>query len=181
MPDTQWPRFVVFQRDKPGEPYYLAGSVHAPDAEMALLNARDVFARRPECAGLWVVPTDRVFSLTAEEIAAHPDWADSVNPAAGAVETYYVFVKPDHRRPHTYAGEVEAASAEGAMQAALARIAGSGAVVCWVMPKRLITASTPDDIAPMFEPARGKLFRDQGQYHTVAFIQRRRHQADDEG
>ncbi len=179
--DTQWPRFLVFQQDKPGEPHYLSGSVHAPDAEMALLNARDVFVRRPECAGLWVVPAERVFSLTAEEIAAHPDWADNVNPTAGEGEVFCVFVKPDHRRPHTYAGEVEAASAEGAMQIALARFAGPGAVVCWVVPKRLITTSTPEDAASMFEPARSKLFRDQGQYHTVAFIQRRRHQADDEG
>jgi hypothetical protein len=41
-------RFEVFQQERPGRPHRNIGSVHAPDVEMALLNARDVFARRPE-------------------------------------------------------------------------------------------------------------------------------------
>ena len=53
--DTQWPLWEVFVQAAAGEPHVHAGSVHAPDAELALLNARDVYARRGPVAGLWVV------------------------------------------------------------------------------------------------------------------------------
>jgi ring-1,2-phenylacetyl-CoA epoxidase subunit PaaB len=66
MNDTQWPRYQVFLQEKQGEPHQDAGSVHAPDPEMALLNARDVFVRRPECVSLWVVEANRIYSRTAE-------------------------------------------------------------------------------------------------------------------
>ncbi len=36
----QWPRFEVFKQDKVDGPIRNVGSVHAPDAELALLNAR---------------------------------------------------------------------------------------------------------------------------------------------
>src|SRR3989337_1551974 len=54
MSDTQWPRYEVFQQEAPDRPHRHAGSVHAPDAEIALLNGRDVFVRRPACSRLWV-------------------------------------------------------------------------------------------------------------------------------
>ncbi|MFQ5435705.1 MAG: phenylacetic acid degradation protein, partial [Anaerolineae bacterium] len=40
MPDTQWPLWEVFKQDKPDKAHESVGTVHAPDAEMALLNAR---------------------------------------------------------------------------------------------------------------------------------------------
>jgi ring-1,2-phenylacetyl-CoA epoxidase subunit PaaB len=48
--------YEVFKQEREGAPFRNVGSVHAPDAEMALMNARDVFARRPACHSLWVVP-----------------------------------------------------------------------------------------------------------------------------
>jgi ring-1,2-phenylacetyl-CoA epoxidase subunit PaaB len=68
MTDTQWRRFEVFVQEKVGEPYQNVGAVHAPDAEMALQNARDVFVRRPECVSLWVVPAEMIFAKTAQEL-----------------------------------------------------------------------------------------------------------------
>ena len=46
--DTQWPLWEVFTQRAQGAPHEHAGSVHAADAEHALQNARDVYARRGE-------------------------------------------------------------------------------------------------------------------------------------
>ena len=55
--DSQWPLWEVFTQGSKGEPFEHAGSVHAADAENALQNARDVYARRGEAVNLWVVPS----------------------------------------------------------------------------------------------------------------------------
>ena len=55
--DGQWPVWEVFTQSEEGAPHEHAGSVHATDAEHALQNARDVYARRGEVISLWVVPS----------------------------------------------------------------------------------------------------------------------------
>ena len=54
--DSQWPLWEVFTQPPGAGPHEHAGSVHAPDAESALQNARDVYARRGEAKSIWVVP-----------------------------------------------------------------------------------------------------------------------------
>ena len=56
-PDAQWPGWEVCTPSAQGVPHEHAGSVHATDAEHALQNARDVYARRGEVISLWVVPS----------------------------------------------------------------------------------------------------------------------------
>jgi ring-1,2-phenylacetyl-CoA epoxidase subunit PaaB len=46
--DNQFPLWEVFVQAKSGTPYKHAGSVHAADKEMALMNARDLYSRRNE-------------------------------------------------------------------------------------------------------------------------------------
>ncbi|MEI6814406.1 MAG: 1,2-phenylacetyl-CoA epoxidase subunit PaaB [bacterium] len=58
--DSQWPLWEVFTQGSKGLPFAHAGSVHAVDAENALLNARDVYARRGEAVNLWVVPSSAI-------------------------------------------------------------------------------------------------------------------------
>ena len=58
--NTQWPLWEVFTQGDRGRPHEHAGSVHAADAEQALQNARDVYARRGEAVNLWVVPTTSI-------------------------------------------------------------------------------------------------------------------------
>ena len=41
-----WPLWVVFVRASRGLSHVHAGSLHAPDAELALRNARDLYTRR---------------------------------------------------------------------------------------------------------------------------------------
>jgi ring-1,2-phenylacetyl-CoA epoxidase subunit PaaB len=45
----EWPMWEVFVR---------AGSLHAPDATMAVKNARDLYTRRNEGVSIWVVPAE---------------------------------------------------------------------------------------------------------------------------
>jgi ring-1,2-phenylacetyl-CoA epoxidase subunit PaaB len=55
--DSQWTIWEVFTQEGQGAPHEHAGSLHAVDAEHALQNARDVYARRGKVVSLWVVPT----------------------------------------------------------------------------------------------------------------------------
>ena len=59
-PDSHWPLWEVFTQGSVGEPFEHAGSLHATDAEHALQNARDVYARRGEAVNLWVVPSSAI-------------------------------------------------------------------------------------------------------------------------
>ena len=58
----------VFTQPGGGKPFEHAGSVHAADAEMALQNARDVYARRGEAVNLWVVPSSAITASTPDDM-----------------------------------------------------------------------------------------------------------------
>jgi ring-1,2-phenylacetyl-CoA epoxidase subunit PaaB len=63
-----WPLWEVFIRSKGGLSHKHVGSVHAPDAELALRHARDVYTRRQEGISLWVVrSSDIVASDPAQD------------------------------------------------------------------------------------------------------------------
>ena len=49
-------------------PHEHAGSVHAVDAEQALQNARDVYARRGEAVSIWVVPSAAITASTPDDM-----------------------------------------------------------------------------------------------------------------
>jgi ring-1,2-phenylacetyl-CoA epoxidase subunit PaaB len=168
--DTQWPRYIVFQQDEPGAPYHYDGSVHAPDAELALLNARDVFTRRPACIGLWVVRADGIFARTAEELAADPAWIDQPEPP-GETETYVVFQKRDHKGVHSSVGEVEASSPEGALRQALRAFPDEKATVWWVCPSRAILRSSREDVEALFQMAESpRFYREQDEFKTLTAL-----------
>ena len=173
MTDTQWPRFEVFEQERPGQPHRNAGAVHAPDAEMALQNARDVFVRRPDCYSLWVVPAEAILSRTAEELAAGSGLAPEGRTAlAGSpAQTYLIFQKQTQRQGETFvvhAGEVSAPSPEAALARALEQLGGPSVYVWWVVPEAAVTRSDPADAEPLFAPARDKPFRLPKSYHVHA-------------
>lgn len=74
--DNQWPVWEVFVQSKPGLPHKHSGSVHAPDKEMALLNARDVYARRSEGVNIWVVKAEQIVASTPEDVGSFFDPAN---------------------------------------------------------------------------------------------------------
>ena len=82
-----WPLWEVFVRARRGLSHVHAGSLHAPDAEMALRNARDLYTRRSEGVSLWVVRAsdiaastpderDSFFDPAADKIYRHPTFYD---------------------------------------------------------------------------------------------------------
>lgn len=52
-----FPLWEVFVRARRGLSHTHVGSLHAPDAEMAIQNARDGYIRRAEGVSVWVVPS----------------------------------------------------------------------------------------------------------------------------
>jgi ring-1,2-phenylacetyl-CoA epoxidase subunit PaaB len=62
-----WPLWEVFVRARRGLSHQHVGSLHAPDAEMALRNARDVYTRRQEGVSIWVVPTAQIATSSPDE------------------------------------------------------------------------------------------------------------------
>ena len=65
--ESQWPLWEVFAQGEQGAPHEHVGSLHAPDAEMALQNARDVYARRGGVVSIWVVPSIEITASPSDE------------------------------------------------------------------------------------------------------------------
>ena len=85
--ERSWPLWEVFVRGKRGLSHVHVGSLHAPDAELALRNARDVYTRRQEGVSIWVVKADDVtasspsekdsfFDPAGDKIYRHPTFYD---------------------------------------------------------------------------------------------------------
>ncbi|UCG23857.1 MAG: phenylacetic acid degradation protein [Chloroflexota bacterium] len=166
MSDNQWPRYEVFVQERANRPHQNAGSVHAPDAEMALQNARDLFVRRPQCLSLWVVPAETILARSRQEL----DIGGPAGTAEGELETYYVFRKTSQRNTMTYvahSGQVEAASAEEALANARRQFGDEETYIWWVCPERAITRSAEDDLASMFAPAADKAYRMPQDYRVA--------------
>ncbi|QXD16295.1 1,2-phenylacetyl-CoA epoxidase subunit B [Rhodocaloribacter litoris] len=66
----------VFVQPRAGAPHEHAGNVHAADAEMALQNARDVYARRGNVVSIWVVPAAAIHASRPEDTGPFFDPAD---------------------------------------------------------------------------------------------------------
>lgn len=54
-PAREWPLWEIFIRGQHGVAHRHVGSLHAPDSEMAIKNARDVYTRRNEGVSIWAV------------------------------------------------------------------------------------------------------------------------------
>ena len=65
--DSQGPLWEVFSQTKPGMPFKHAGSVHAYDKNLAIEAARDLFTRRNEGTGLWVVRSEDIIAVQPED------------------------------------------------------------------------------------------------------------------
>jgi ring-1,2-phenylacetyl-CoA epoxidase subunit PaaC len=84
---TEWPLWEVFIRGQHGISHRHVGSLHAPDAEMAMKNARDVYTRRNEGVSIWVVearhitassPSDKgpLYEPSQSKVYRHPTFFD---------------------------------------------------------------------------------------------------------
>ena len=84
---NELPLWEIFVRGQHGMSHRHVGSLHAPDAEMAINNARDVYTRRNEGVSIWVVkaadisasaPTDKgpLFEPSNSKVYRHPTFFD---------------------------------------------------------------------------------------------------------
>ena len=71
-----WPLYEVFVRGKRGLNHVHVGSLHAPDDEMAVHAARDLYTRRNEGVSIWVVRSEDV-------VASAPDDKESFFEPSG--------------------------------------------------------------------------------------------------
>ena len=104
-PAAELEPYEVFQQAKDGDPMRHGGNVMAPDAELAMHYAREMFGRRNESTRLWVVrradiavledpdlldpPLDRSFKkpggyVLRDKLAAARERAGTAKPAARA-------------------------------------------------------------------------------------------------
>jgi ring-1,2-phenylacetyl-CoA epoxidase subunit PaaB len=74
--------YEVFHQNKRGAQHKHVGIVHAPNADMALLYAKEQYARREQTANIWVVPSsciaateyadDDIFATAPEKLYRNP-------------------------------------------------------------------------------------------------------------
>lgn len=70
----QWETWEVFHQKSRGDHHVHVGCVHAPTAEIAILFAKEQYARRLKCVNIWVVPTSQIHATPYED-------ADMFEPA----------------------------------------------------------------------------------------------------
>ena len=167
----QFETYEVFHQKKEGAPFVYVGPVHAPEADVAFLFAKEQFSRRFACTGLWVVPTAAItvsayvgdqesaydtlpLLRTAAADPADDTAAEEAAYAAGE-EDYDVFHLKKRGKAHQHVGKVRANSPAEALQVAKAVFGEQRPVVnVWAVraadirrsddEDRDIWASTPD-------------------------------------
>ena len=83
----EWPLWEIFIRGQHGMSHRHVGSLHAPDADRAIRNARGVYTRRKEGVSIWVVqsnhiaassPSDKwpMFDPSRDKVYRHPTLYD---------------------------------------------------------------------------------------------------------
>ena len=74
--------FEVFRQERKGQPFAHAGSLVAPDGELAEVWAREQYGRRGESEALWLVPRSAIHAVT--------EWADEFDLKYRRVDGYSI-------------------------------------------------------------------------------------------
>src|SRR5580692_8917109 len=183
MTDTQWPVYQVFERPAIGRPMRAAGSVHAADAEMALQNAWAVYGRRPTAVALWVVPRSLVLMRSREELSGGGFGTLSPSDGRGQGEgpseqTYCVFRRSAAKITYEEANTILAATAEQALDRAVAQFNGEDWQACWVFPAASVTSSESTREECSFAQ-QYKWFRDHKSFPVGALLRDAREHAEE--
>jgi ring-1,2-phenylacetyl-CoA epoxidase subunit PaaB len=83
---NDWPLWEIFIRSQHGLAHKHVGSLHAPDAELAIKNARDVYTRRNEGVSIWVV---RSSDITASSPGEKEPLFEAANSKVYRHPTFY--------------------------------------------------------------------------------------------
>ena len=71
-PAPELDAWEVFRQEKEGDPMRHGGSVMAPDAELAVHYARELYGRRQESVRLWVVRRADILDLDDPDLLQPP-------------------------------------------------------------------------------------------------------------
>jgi ring-1,2-phenylacetyl-CoA epoxidase subunit PaaB len=66
-PMDQYETYEVFHQSARGEHPEHVGSLHAPNPDIALVFAKEQYARRAKCVSLWVVRTADIFTIGVDD------------------------------------------------------------------------------------------------------------------
>jgi ring-1,2-phenylacetyl-CoA epoxidase subunit PaaB len=138
---------------------------------MAMMNARDVFVRRPTCLSLWVVPAEAIFAMTDQELEENPLRFNEKQEEEPNLEKYDVFQKLSQRRSMAYVvytGQVDAASPTQALVRAIEIFGDARTYVWWICPENMILKSQESDAPTMFDLAHSKTYRHPREYKVVS-------------
>ena len=160
----QFGTYEVFHQKKEGAPFVYVGPVHAPEADVAFLFAKEQFSRRFACTGLWVVPTaaitvtayvgdqesayDTLPLLPASQApaATTDDTAAEEAAYAAGEEDYDIFHLKKRGKAHQHMGKVRASSPADALQVAKAVFGEQRPVVnVWAVRSADILRSDEED------------------------------------
>lgn len=160
----QFGTYEVFHQKKESAPFVYVGPVHAPEADVAFLFAKEQFSRRFACTGLWVVPTaaitvtayvddqesayDTLPLLPANQAPATTtdNTTAEETACANGKEDYDVFHLRKRGKAHQHMGKVRASSPADALQMAKAVFGEQRPVVnVWAVPSADILRSDEDD------------------------------------
>ena len=162
----QFETYEVFHQKKENAAYTYVGPVHAPEADVAFLFAKEQFSRRFACTGLWVVPTSAITvtayvgdqesaydTLPAAEVTGEVEPAEPADTTAADVaafeagqEDYDIFHLKKRGKAQAHVGKVRGASPAEALQVAKAVFGEQRPVVnVWVIRSADILRSDDDD------------------------------------
>ena len=162
----QFGTYEVFHQKKEGAPFVYVGPVHAPEADVAFLFAKEQFSRRFACTGLWVVPTTAitVTAYVGDQESAYdtlPLLKNSGQPSpagtaddtaaeeaayAAGEEDYDIFHLKKRGKAHQHVGKVRASSPADALQVAKAVFGEQRPVVnVWAVRSADVLCSDDDD------------------------------------
>lgn len=101
MNDTQWQVFEVFHQQSRGEPHVHVGSIHASDAEVALLLAKEQYGRRQACVNFWVVPASAITATQYIDVDIFDQGTDKSYREAYGYETTKRIKAQTTKRPRS--------------------------------------------------------------------------------
>ena len=167
---NQWPRWEVFKQDSATKVHQAVGSVHAVDAEHALLTARSVFARRPSAVSMWVVNADDIAAYTQEMLQT-----DSIdNVELGEKQVFSIFAKTSNKRSMTFVNHVDQVEATSTLEAlklaeTLPALTETEVLAWWIIPNNCLTKTdeSSETIESWFEPSKDKTYKQQSSYGQV--------------
>jgi ring-1,2-phenylacetyl-CoA epoxidase subunit PaaB len=165
----QFGTYEVFHQKKEGAPFVYVGPVHAPEADVAFLFAKEQYSRRFTCTGLWVVPTAAitVTAYVGDQESAYDtlppvptsesntpgsdaryvdDTAAEEAAYAAGEEDYDIFHLKKRGKAHQHVGKVRASSPADALQVAKAVFGEQRPVVnVWAVRSADVLRSSAED------------------------------------